>query len=198
MEQQDNVCPVYTPVSGIDTMRHLITTGNTPDPFSMGTVPIAHPGSLYSSRLGNATGFAESERLIFTFNPAEDSLLLIISFAVVLKMHHTQRPSNHASVTKLLLPDQLAGTCTSEQITAGDTSYNFNTIGTIEFLNWQTRVIDLTGHLGENITITFETGDCEPGGHFGYAYVDCNVVKKEIQISKCQTDGSIVLSSTLN
>lgn len=191
-------CPVYTPVSGIDTMRHLITTGNTPDPFSMGSVPISHPGSLYSSRLGNATGFAESERLIFTFNPAEDSLLLIIRFAAVLENALHPPPKQPRFGYEITSTGSLAGTCTSEQITAGDTSYNFNTIGSIEFLNWQTRVIDLTGHLGETITITFETGDCEPGGHFGYAYVDCDLVKKEIQISKCQTDGSVVLSSTLN
>ena len=191
-------CPVYTPVAGIDTLRHLITTGNTPDPFSMGTVPISHPGSLYSSRLGNATGFAESERLIFTFNPADDSLLLIIRFAVVLENALHPLPKQPRFGYEITSTGSLTGTCTAEQITAGDTSYNFNTMGSIEFLNWQTRVIDLTGQVSETITITFETGDCEPGGHFGYAYVDCDLVKKEIQISQCQIDGSIILSSPMN
>ncbi len=191
-------CPIYTPVTGLDTLRHLITTGNAPDPFSMGTIPISHPGSLYSARLGNSTGFAESERLTFTFNPAEDSLLLIIRFAVIMENALHPPPKQPRFGYEITSTGLLTGTCTSEQIIAGDTSYNFNTIGSIEFLNWQTRVIDLTGHVGETITISFETGDCEPGGHFGYAYVDCDLVKKEIQISRCQIDGSIVLNFLMN
>lgn len=191
-------CPVYTPVAGIDTLRHLITSGSTTDPFSLGTIPVSHPGSLYSSRLGNATGFAESERLTFNFTPPADSLMLIIRFAVVLENALHPPPKQPRFGYEITSTGLLQSSCTSEQITAGDTLYDFNSIGAIEFLNWQTRVIDLTGQFGETITITFETGDCEPGGHFGYAYVDCELISKEIHISHCQNDGSIILTSAMN
>jgi len=43
------------------------------------------------------------------------------------------------------------------------------------YKNWTPIFIPLTPYLGQNVTITFETSDCDRGGHFGYAYVtaDC-------------------------
>ena len=43
------------------------------------------------------------------------------------------------------------------------------------YKNWTPILIPLTPYLGQNVTITFESIDCDRGGHFGYAYltVDC-------------------------
>ena len=45
----------------------------------------------------------------------------------------------------------------------------------VYYKNWTPVLIPLTPYMGQNVTITFETSDCDRGGHFGYAYltVDC-------------------------
>lgn len=43
------------------------------------------------------------------------------------------------------------------------------------YKNWTPVFIPLINYVGQNVTITFESSDCDRGGHFGYAYlaVDC-------------------------
>src|SRR5688572_26804015 len=78
-------CPVYTPFQGIDTSHHIITSGNYFDPNSLSLVPVVAPGSLFSARLGNSSGSAESEILEYSFTVPSDSLLLVLKFAVILE-----------------------------------------------------------------------------------------------------------------
>ncbi len=186
-------CPVYTPTSGIDTTRHAITSGNFTDPYSGGIVPVTAPGSLFSARLGNNSGSAESENLEYTFTVPSDSLLLILRFAVILEngIHPPVKQSRFRY--EITGSSSLLEGCLSEQITAGDTSINFIINGAYEILNWQTRTVNLTGMQGTTISIHFETGDCEPGGHFGYAYVDGDLKPAKITGTLCNPDGSITL-----
>ena len=46
---------------------------------------------------------------------------------------------------------------------------------TAYYKNWTPVFIPLDLYMGQNVTITFESSDCDRGGHFGYAYlaVDC-------------------------
>ena len=43
------------------------------------------------------------------------------------------------------------------------------------YKNWSQVMIPLINYVGQNVTVKFETSDCNAGGHFGYAYVavDC-------------------------
>lgn len=42
----------------------------------------------------------------------------------------------------------------------------------IVYKDWSCAQIDLSTHVGKQVTIEFVTGDCEQGGHWGYAYID--------------------------
>jgi len=186
-------CPVYTPQPGIDTNQHVITSGTFTDPHSNGIINVVAPGSLFSARLGNDSGSAESEILDYTFTVPADSLLLILRFAVILEN------ANHPPVKQPRFGYEITGTspllegCLAEQVVAGDAGYDFVNLGTYQLLEWQTRVVNLTGQQGATITIHFETGDCEPGGHFGYAYVDCDLKEAKISGIYCNPDASVTL-----
>jgi len=191
-------CPVYAPNQGIDTSRHVVTSGNTTDPHSGGLIPVTAHGSVYSARIGNDNNSAESEILDFSFIVPGDSLVLQIHFAVVLQdgLHPaSKQPRFSYSVGPASL--SLEG-CTEELILAGDNYPGKVINGFTELLEWQTRAVSLIGHQGESVSIHFETGDCGPGGHFGYAYVDCELVPAEISASECLPDGSITLISSPN
>ncbi|MDQ3051453.1 MAG: PKD domain-containing protein [Bacteroidota bacterium] len=185
-------CPVYTPLSGMDTSRHVITSGSFTDPYSNGQVNVVAPGSLFSARLGNDAGSAESEILDYSFTIPSDSLLLVIRFAVILE-NGIHPPSKQSRFGYEVSSSANLDGCLSEQVIAGDTSYNFMIIGAYEILNWQTRVINLNGLQGTTINLHFETGDCEPGGHFGYAYVDGGLQPAAITSGGCAPGGSITL-----
>lgn len=186
-------CPIYTPQAGIDTARHVITSGIFTDPYSNGIIPVTAPGSLFSARLGNESGSAESEILDYNFTVPSDSMLLILRFAVILEngIHPASKQSRFGYEVSSSWGN-LQG-CLEETILAGDSTLNFIISGPYEMLDWQTRIIDLTGMAGASISVHFETGDCEPGGHFGYAYVDGELTEAKITGNYCNTDGSITL-----
>jgi type IX secretion system substrate protein len=57
-------------------------------------------------------------------------------------------------------------------------SSNYDGFGDAEtfiYKNWTQVAVPLINYVGQNITIQFETSDCDAGGHFAYAYltVDC-------------------------
>ncbi len=150
------------------------------------------PGSLFSARLGNDAGSAESEILDYSFTVPSDSLLLVIRFAVILE-NGIHPPSKQSRFGYEVTSSATLDGCLSEQVVAGDTSYDFIITGAYELLNWQIRVINLTGLQGTSVNLHFETGDCEPGGHFGYAYVDGGLQPATLLVSGCAPDGSITL-----
>ena len=42
----------------------------------------------------------------------------------------------------------------------------------IVYRDWTCAYIDLTGHVGETVTVQFIVEDCSELGHWGYAYID--------------------------
>jgi gliding motility-associated-like protein len=190
-------CPVYTPFSGFDPGRHAIMSGTQLDPLSAGLIPVVSPFTVYSARIGNEANDAEAEALEYTFTVPSDSLLLAIRFAVLLEdgLHpETKQPRFSYKVTSAS-GHSLTG-CTETEVIAGSSYPEMIKMGTLEILPWQSRYVNLTGHSGQTVTIRFETGDCGPGGHFGYAYVDCELIPAKITVSNCFPDGSIQLSVT--
>jgi hypothetical protein len=184
-------CPVYATVPGFIQGRHGVTTGSVPDPHLSGLVPMVAPGSVWSAKLGNDNGSAESEMLGVSIPVPSDSLLLVIRFALVFEnaLHPPAKQPRFSY--RLSSTGTMPSGCTEETIICGDTSYPFHISGMVEVLPWQYRLTDLTGHAGDTIQIRFETGDCEPGGHFGYAYVDCDLVSSGIRATVCNMDGGI-------
>lgn len=184
-------CPVFAPNQGIVNGRHTITTGNGIDTLSNNLIQQVCAGSVYSAQLGNSGGDAESEQLYFQMLIPADSLILAVKYAVLLQnAQHppSKQPRFRYSITSSGIP--LSG-CTEKLILAGDSTIPFLHYQDIDILPWQTTAIDLSGKTGDTLKITFETGDCEPGGHFGYAYVDLMLLPKKIELHGCNPDGSL-------
>ncbi len=65
------------------------------------------------------------------------------------------------------------------------------------YKNWTPILIPLTQYMGQNVTITFETSDCDRGGHFGYAYlaVDCAPLATVITPAQPCVGGNTILTA---
>ncbi|MCX6232563.1 MAG: immunoglobulin domain-containing protein, partial [Bacteroidetes bacterium] len=48
-----------------------------------------------------------------------------------------------------------------------------STNSTVYFKPWTPISVNLSGYVGQNVTIRFTVSDCSPGAHWGYAYLDC-------------------------
>ncbi len=186
-------CPVLANTPGLIPGRQDVITGNATDPHSSGLVTVVAPGSLWSAKLGNDNGSAESERLAISFRVPSDSLLLVLRFALIFEnAQHPPSKQPRFSYQVTTNSGNING-CTEETIISGDPAYPYNVSGMIEVLPWQYRLIDLSGHLNDSIQIKIETGDCEPGGHFGYAYVDCDLIPNRLNAILCNPDGSMTV-----
>jgi gliding motility-associated-like protein len=187
-------CPVNTPATGLDSSRHFITSGNGTDTLSQGLITLVAPGSSWSARLGNAENLAEGEALEYTFAVSSDSMILNIRFAVLLEdgLHPVSKQPRFNYMITTASGQPLPG-CTEEEVLAGSPFPGKIKFGTLEILPWQTRSINLTGMIGQLVNLRFETGDCGPGGHFGYAYIDCDLTSSAINYSACNQDGSLSL-----
>ena len=183
-------CPITTPLSGIVPGRQVITSGSATDPITGGIVLVSHPESQYSCKLGNETGNSESESLYRTFTIPSDSLALVLRYAVVLQnaQHPTSKQPRFSY--EINTTGSVPEGCLKQIIIAGDTTLPFEHYVDLDILNWQTSVINLTGKSGDQLSVRFETGDCEPGGHFGFAYVDLNLVPVQFQLNGCDANGN--------
>lgn len=186
-------CPIGTTPSGIVNGRHTIMTGTGTDPNTCDVVHVVSPGGLYSARVGNEQVGAEAETLSYTITVTPSSSLFIYKYAVVL-----QDPGHDASeqprfqVRVLNAAGQLIDpTCGQYTVVAAPGIPGFQTCmnedgdGEVRYRDWTTVGLNLSSFLGQTLTIEFETGDCSPGGHYGYAYVDAYCSPLQIGASFC-------------
>lgn len=52
----------------------------------------------------------------------------------------------------------------------------------IYYKNWSAVTLVLDQYLGQNVTIEFTSADCEPGGHWGYAYVQAECARLNLAL----------------
>jgi hypothetical protein len=78
----------------------------------------------------------------------------------------------------------------------GNDSFFLNTGSTL-LRRWSCGIIDLTPYIGQQATIRFESGDCKPGAHYGYAYVDfpCNPGQVNLAIPQRSCEASPILAN---
>lgn len=170
-------CPINLPGNGIVAGRHTIMTGAGTDVNTCNQVPVVSPiGGTYSARLGNPINGAQAEGLNYTFTVTTNSALFTYQYAVVF-----QDPG-HAPADQPRFETQIvdaAGNvipCTQYLVTAASNLTGFQTCNSfatpVVYRNWSTVGIDLTAYIGQTVTAQFKTGDCNLGGHYGYAYID--------------------------
>jgi gliding motility-associated-like protein len=195
-----NCCPINTPYqTGALANRHVITSGTGTDPY--GGFPIVCPGGTYSLKLGNDNVGSQAERARYYVHvPAGASNYhLIYRYAVVFEdPNHTaaQQPRfevrGYDSTTGNPIP------CAQFTYVASSNLPGFakSSIGTdVYYKSWSTASINLTGYAGKTVIISFATGDCALGAHFGYGYVDPNCALFQISSTTCSPTASLTAPS---
>jgi len=193
-------CGVGNYIPGIIPDRMEIISGTGNDPYSGGQIPLVSPyGGNYSLKLGNYYVGGEAERMEKSFLVTPDNASLTYEFAVVL-----EDPIGHAHIKKPkfeirlldaagnLLPD----TCAYYQVTAGPETNDWVHNGTVRYQTWRQVTVDLTGYIGQQITVQFATEDCGLLGHFGYAYLDARCAAQAIDILNfCSVSDTVSLTA---
>jgi hypothetical protein len=158
---------------------------NALNPLGKSDIPIVNPnGSGVSMRLGNGDGGGEAERIVYNMTVSPNNTQFNFSYAVVLNSGghaYNEQPFFKLIVTNPATGDTVGGDCGSYQIDASnantDTSFHYHTSGgfsfdTVFYKKWTNVSIDLTGQMGQTISIEFIAGDCKYTAHYGYAYID--------------------------
>jgi hypothetical protein len=198
-------CPINTPIMGIAAGRHTIMSGNGTDPRTCNQVPVVCPwGGNFSARLGNANIFNQAEALMYTFTVTPNSTLFTYSYAVVFEDPGHIDEEQPRFETRVIVGGNSIP-CTEYTVTAASNLPGFQTCPGIDsqgdpilitFRNWTTVGVDLTPYIGQPVTVEFRTGDCDLGGHFGYAYIDAiSCQPMEIELNYCVGDTAAVLTA---
>lgn len=197
--QTGSCCPVSTAPSGIIAGRHTIMSGTGTDPLTCDNVSVVAPGGTYSARIGNSQVGAEAEKLSYSLTVTPTSSLFIYKYAIVLEdpgHPESEQPRFQVSIINsagtLIDP-----TCGEYTVVASSNLEGFETCGAVVYKDWTTVGLDLTPYLGQTITIEFATGDCTPGGHFGYAYVDAYCSPLQIAATYCSGSYEAVLTAPI-
>jgi len=153
--------------------QQTIMTGTGLDPA--GNFPVVAPGGSFSLRLGNNQTGGQADRIEQTFLVTPANANFTYKYAVVMEdPGHSlaQQPSFQVEMldsSGALIP------CTYYNVAAGNNIPGFinsPNLPNVVYKPWSSVVADLTGLIGQIITIRFTSFDCSLGGHFGYAYVD--------------------------
>lgn len=190
--QTGSCCPISTSPSGIVAGRHTIMTGDGTDPNTCDVVHVVAPGGRYSARVGNEQVGSEAETLSYTLTVTPSSSLFIYKYAVVLQ-DPGHDPSEQPRFQVRVLDANgvlIDPTCGQYTVVAAPGLAGFQTCisnwnGEIRYRDWTTVGLNLSAYMGQTITIEFETGDCDPGAHFGYAYVDAYCSPLSIGATYC-------------
>ena len=173
-------------VSGPVNDRHTMYTRTAvPELDQYGGFPVVCPnGSGHSIRLGNNVAGTEAEGVSYEFTiPANRNVYsLIYHYAVVFQdPNHQQYEQPRMEIEITNVTDNSVISCSSFTfIPYGSTlpgffvSSNPGSDTPVWCKDWSAVSINLDGHAGKTIRLTFKTADCTFRRHFGYAYIDLN------------------------
>lgn len=191
-------CPVSIPngvdVNSLVSERHTIVSGPGFDAI-IPSIPVVSPyGGNYSVRLGNSNVGAEAERLRYSYTVTPYNTNFTYQYAVILQdPNHemTEQPRFEVRITRAngtVVPGGYYFVIATANVPGFQTDSFQGT--PIIYKNWSKVAVDLTPYVGETLTITFLTGDCELGAHFGYAYIDASCIPLEVECDYCLGDTS--------
>lgn len=139
-------------------------------------------GGSYSVRLGNTLPGGETELLQYAYAVTAADTNFTYYYACVF-----QDPGHIASQQPFFRT--LMRDAAGNRIVAGCDSFYSGQAG-IPFVNsavtgivyrhWSPVTIDLSSYVGQIITISFQTSDCVPTGHYGYCYIDVSCLSNPI------------------
>ncbi len=198
-----------------DAKYHEIMTGGF-DPIIGSGLPVVAPGGRYSVRLGDDTHNGKAATISQTFTVEPGNAYFTYRYAVVLEEptvgqgsqeeEHAdwQRPYFRVNLVDgqgqeipcsrygVLARPPLAG---FQKVEKRDDKFRITR--TYHWRGWTTVTIPLDKYVGQNITISFTTSDCNLGAHLGYAYVDASCPRNlSITSSKNAICGNVAATLT--
>lgn len=168
---------------GIPSAHHTIMTGAGLD--LCGNFPVVAPGGSFSVKLGDGqTAGNGAATLEQTFIVQQQTANFTYKYAVVVE-DATHLP-NEQPFFKVEMYDQNNQmiNCGQYLVVGGPNIPGFFVAACgfqTYYRPWTTVNVDLSGFVGQPVTIRFIVGDCCYGGHYAYAYVDASCVPNIIQ-----------------
>lgn len=183
--------------SGIVTERHTIISTQAFDPNTGDQLPEIPAGELFSARLGNMNGGAESEKLTYTISVDNNNTVFIYKYAAVLQDPGHEDFEQPGFTIKILNSNGtvINPNCGVYEVYAGQPDQNFQYFGDVAWLPWKTIGIDLSPYIGQDLKIEFTTKDCLKGLHFGYAYISAKCSNLKVNVKICSGDSNFTLSA---
>lgn len=194
---QTNLCP-KNKINKIDNLRQR-TVERGFDEIINQNIPrlptVDGSGGRYSAKLGNSNINGEAEELIYTFKYDPQNPIFTYNVAVVLQVpHNIPHTKEEMPYFSAVAYDQNGNKilCSDYTVSAdvGDMP-NFHKIKgnevDIAYRPWTKNIIDLRKHfkgvdpVGKFVTVVFTTMDCSLGAHYGYAYIDAECGKAELE-----------------
>ncbi|MBP6459467.1 MAG: gliding motility-associated C-terminal domain-containing protein [Crocinitomicaceae bacterium] len=170
-----SITPYFPPALCNNRLQHsIVTSGND---ALIPSIPRTFPGGNgISALLGDGTGVNARASLIRrTFLVTAENSKLIYRYAVVLQNPDHTNNEQPFFRTRLQKQDGTYDACANYLSFAGDglPGWNLITIANKDYTyrNWTTVLVPLTSYIGQNVTIEISVADCDPGAHFGYAYL---------------------------
>jgi len=170
--------------------QHLITTTGGFDPIVGGTIlPIVPPGGGNNAlRLGDlvswggvnffSNGSWGAARASISFAVSASNANFTYRYAVVLNDPGSGHTDPERPYFRVKVRDAGGNvvTCGEYFVMAKTPFVGFTETSSnsdIWYRPWTTVFVPLQAYIGQCITVEFTTSDCQPGGHFGYGYIDC-------------------------
>ncbi len=193
-------CPINLPNNGILNGRQTIMSPGI-DPNTCGLLSTVYDGN-FSARLGNSNNGSQAEGLSYTLVVSPTGSLIQYAYAVVFQDpgHIPQEQPRFSS--RVILQDGSVIPCTEYSVRADSNIPGFQTclsgLVPVVWKDWTVVTVDLSAYVGQSVTFEFETGDCDLGAHFGYAYLDAiYCIDNEINLQYCYGDTLATLSAPL-
>ena len=186
-------------------LHSIIPAPGTWDPNTGDSLISVFPGETFSSRLGHNVGGTHRSQLKYTVFVDSTTYLFVYRFSVVL-----QNPSHGAAQQPSFTIQVLDSTgvlidscgyyyfCSPTLVNSQlpPTWHKHGPAATrVIWKEWTTVGMSLVSYFGQRVSITFESKDCQPGGHFGYAYLSAYCSYITLQTAMCEGDSSATLTA---
>lgn len=182
-------CGINTPTNGIVNGQHTIMTGAGFDAI-IPTIPVVSPyGGTYSVKLGNEITGAQAERLRYDFQVTAQNPNFTYQYAVILQDPGHSNSEQPRFQVNILNQNNQPINCGFYNVVAGSGVPGFQDNGAgVIYKDWSLVAVDLSNYIGQTVIIDFQTGDCDLGGHYGYAYIDASCNPLQIASNYCPGD----------
>lgn len=163
------------PNLGDPSARHSIMQLPVAGNNAEGGFPTVPPGfGGKTALLGNGSANYQGQTLEQTWVVSANDTAFVISYAVV--MYDGTHPINEGSYFKIDLLDSAQSSIFSRHDESGalPSTYMPGQSGNVNYLPWERDTFDLSAYAGQSITLRFTTAGCIWGGHYCYAYIDCD------------------------